>query len=56
LEQGAAVTVMFDEQVSTIVTLLDVMPMVPGCVTPGDQVAPPSRLTSVKISKKLSIR
>jgi hypothetical protein len=28
-------------------------PIVPGATTEGDQVAPPSRLTSVKMSKKL---
>ena len=28
-------------------------PIVPGLVTLGDHVAPPSRLTSVKMSKKL---
>src|SRR5215471_2401162 len=28
-------------------------PIVPGWVTPADQVAPPSVLTSVKMSKKL---
>src|SRR6516164_919863 len=30
-------------------------PIVPGLVTLGDQVAPPSKLTSVKMSKKLLI-
>jgi hypothetical protein len=51
-------TVMFDGQV--IVTGVELLgggcsPMVPGSVTDGDQVWPPSKLTSVKISKKLSI-
>ena len=49
----AAVT-MLDGQVMLTVALV-VRPIVPGRVIEGDQVAPPSRLTSVKISKKLLI-
>ncbi len=50
-----AVTVGFDEPVRTIGGLLVSEPRLipPGAVVEGDQVCPPSRLTSVKMSKKL---
>jgi len=56
LVQVAAVTVILLEQVTVTRLLLLASPIVPGAVTEGDQVAPPSRLSSVKMSKKLSIR
>ena len=52
-----AVAVRFEEQVSTIGDgRLVTSPTVPGVITDGDQVLPPSKLTSVKISKKLLMR
>ena len=48
---------MFDEQVRVIAAgPLLASPMVPGAVTEGDQVWPPSKLTSVNTSKKLLMR
>src|SRR6478672_2149063 len=57
LVQGPAVTTMFVEQLSVTRLLVGARKaIVPGAVTEGDQVAPPSRLTSVKMSKKLPMR
>ena len=58
LEQPPVVTVMFDEQEREMAAMFGVLvlkPIVPGAVTEGDQVWPPSRLTSVNTSKKLLI-
>src|SRR3954451_22375820 len=56
LEHAAAVTTMLVEQFRmTAVEAGGLRPMVPRCTTEGYQVAPLSRLTSVKTSKKLSM-